>query len=135
MAVSAEFMATVRVVALGVVGLACVGYTGLALMADRPDPVGWYWPATAGLLAGLVITFAALVAGPRQARAATDELYRAVNHRAQRQAYWLSMALFVVLAVAAAQGWIGHRTAMAVLGCLMGASYLLLFVWHDLRTR
>ena len=71
MAVSAEFMATVRVVALGVVGLACVGYAGLALMADRPDPVGWYWPATAGLLAGLVITFAALVAGPRQARAAT----------------------------------------------------------------
>lgn len=130
-----ETMATVRLVALGITGLACVTYAALALVADRPDPVGWYWPGLAGVLATLAITFSAVAAGRQQAGTATDELYRAVNHRAQRQAYWLSMALFVALAVAAAQGWVSPRTALAVLGCLMGAAYLLLFVWHDLRTR
>lgn len=133
--VTSETFSTIRTVLLGLTGLACLGYALAALVMGRPDPVGWYWPASIGSMAGLLIALAALAAGRAKAGQATDDLYHEVNGRAQRQAYWLSMLVFAVLAVSAAQGWVAHRTAMAALGCLMGAAYLLLFVWHDLRLR
>jgi hypothetical protein len=62
-------------------------------------------------------------------------LHDQTNHRAQRHACWLSLALFGAFSLAAAQGWVEFHTAMAAFGCLMGASYLLLFVVYDLRVR
>ena len=133
MSISSETLAWVRIWALGMTGLACVAYATLALAMGRPDPVGWYWPGLIGAAAAVVISVTAFVAGRPQTQAAMDELHQETNHRAQRHAYWLSLALFVGLSGGAALGWVGFNTAMAAFGCLMGASYLLLFVWYDLR--
>jgi hypothetical protein len=134
MTITNETVSRIRVAALGATGLACVTYAALAVWFGRPDPIGWYWPGLAGLAASLVI-MAAFGAGGRGAAAAADELHDEVNHRAQRHAYWLSLALFGALSLSSALGWLEFHTAMAVFGCLMGASYLLLFVLYDLRTR
>lgn len=131
----AEQIATIRTVSLGITGLCCVAYAVLALWQGRPDPVGWYLPGAVGLGSAVLISIAALIAGHNQARMATDDLYKHVTHRAERQAYWVSMALFVVTAVICARGLVDWNTGFAAFGCLMGASFLLLFVWHDLRMR
>lgn len=131
----AEHLATIRTVMLGLTGLSCVGYAVLAFWQGRPDPIGWYVPGTIGAASAMLITVAAFVAGNQQARMATDDLYKHVTHRAERQAYWVSMGLFVVVAILCARGVIDWDTGFAVLGTLMGAAFLLLFVWHDLRMR
>ncbi len=130
-----ENISLIRVVSLGFTGLCCVAYAVAVLITGRPDPVAWYWPGAAGILSFVLITVAALIGGKRAAEAATDELYWAVNHRAERHAYWVSMAFFALIAVLCIQGLVPWRAGFAALGCLMGASFLLLFVWHDLRTR
>jgi hypothetical protein len=131
----ADQIATIRTVLLGITGLCCVAYAALALWQGRPDPVGWYLPGAVGVASAVVIALAALLAGKTQARIATDDLYRHVTQRAERQAYWVSMGLFVLVAVACGREMVDWNTGFAVYGCLMGASFLLLFVWHDLRMR
>lgn len=135
MRIDSEMISRLRTGSLGLTGLACVGYAGLALVQGRPDPVWWWLPGGLGLLSALVIALAAFGAGRRAASEAMDELYQAVSHRAQRQAYWLSMAMFVIIAVLTGRDILDARTGFAVLGTLMGASFLLLFVWHDWRMR
>lgn len=128
-------IAQVRVTLMGLTGLACVAYALGVAITGRPDPVPWYLPGALGVLSALVIAGVALASGRRAAQAATDELYRLVRDRAERGAYWLSMGLFVAVALAVRAGWLAWREGFVVLGCLMGASFLLLFVWHDLRLR
>ncbi|MCB1405512.1 MAG: hypothetical protein KDK01_04430 [Rhodobacteraceae bacterium] len=130
-----ESLSLIRVLSLGVTGLSCLGYAVMALATGVPDPVGWYWPGALGVGAALVITVASLIGGRRAARMATDELYRAVTQRAERQAYWLSLAMFAVVATVCARGLVPWDAGFAAFGCLMGAAFLLLFVWHDLRMR
>jgi hypothetical protein len=134
MSISNETVSTIRVGALGATGLACVTYAALAVWFGRPDPIGWYWPGLVGVAAAIVITVA-FAFGGRGAVAAADELHDQVNHRAQRHAYWLTVIWFGFLSICSALGWLEFHTAMAAFGCLMGASYLLLFVLYDLRTR
>ena len=128
-----ETISRLRAVLLGLTGLGCLAYAVAALAMGRPDPVAWYWPSALGLASGGAIALASVAAGRSAARAAADELFRAVWGRAQGQAYWLSLALFAALGFAAATGAVGWATAYAAQGCLMGAAYLLLFVWNDLR--
>ena len=130
---TAESIAYVRRWVLGLTGLGCVAYALAALALGRPDPVEWYWPSALGAGAGVLITLAFRAASRAEGRAATDELFTLVQGRAQGQAYWLSMALMAALGFAAAGGLIDWNTAFAALGCLMGAAFLLLFVWHDWR--
>lgn len=130
-----EGISAIRLTSLGFTGLCAVAYAVAALMTGRPDPVGWWWPATAGVASAVIITVAAFMGGRGAAKAATDELYRMVTHRAERQAYWVSMALFTGVAVSCSRGLVPWDAGFAALGCLMGASFLLLFVWHDLRMR
>jgi hypothetical protein len=131
----AETIARVRSLLLGLTGIACLAYAGLALWQDRPDPAFWWVPGVFGAASALAIFALALLAGPRAVQAATDEVHTAVSQRAQRQAYWVSMALFLLTALLASPGLLEWRTALAVLGALMGAAFPLLFVWHDVRMR
>ena len=128
-----ETISRLRAVLLGLTGLGCLAYAVAALVAGRPDPVAWYWPSVLGALSGLAIGAVSVRAGRAASRAAADELFRLVWARAQGQAYWVSLAIFAVLGFVAAAGLIGWATAYAAMGCLMGAAFLLLFVWHDLR--
>lgn len=130
-----ELISRLRTVFLGLTGLACVAYALGVVLTGRPDPVAWYIPGALGLFSAFAIMAVSLWAGQGPARAATDELYVAVRRRAEGQAYWLSMALFVAVAVASRMGLIALREGFVVLGCLMGGAFLLLFVWHDLRMR
>ena len=130
-----ERIAAVRTALLGLTGLACVAYALAVIVTGQPNPVPWYLPGALGAMSALAIAAVALVSGRAAAEAATDELYRLVRDRAARGAYWLSMALFVAVVLAARFGLIGWREGFVVLGCLMGAAFLLLFVWHDLRLR
>jgi len=132
---TASHLSTFRTVLLALTGLSCVIYALLAGLQNRPDPIGWYLPGLIGGTAAVLITIAAFVAGQKAAQIATDELYHMVNGRAQRHAYWASMALLVLVAVLAKQEAISWATAFAVLGTLMGASYLLLFVFYEWRLR
>jgi hypothetical protein len=132
---TAERLAFLRVLLLGLTGLCCVGYAALALAQGRPDPVGWYIPGAVGAASAVLIALAALLAGRKQAGMASDDLYRHIRARAERQAYWVSMGLFGVAAVSCANGLIAWNTGFAAYGCLMGGAFLLLFVWHDLRMR
>lgn len=127
---TAEFISPVRPVSFAVAGLGCLGC--LALATGVPGPLGWSWPGALGVAAALVITVTVLTGGRGAAVAATDEMYRAVTRRAGRPAYWLSLALF---AVVCARGLVPWDAGFAAFLCLMGASFLPRFVWHDLRLR
>lgn len=130
-----ERIARVRSVLLGLTGGACVLFALGVLATGRVDPMPWYVPGALGVFSALAIAVTALLSGRRATAAATDELYRLVRDRAGWQAYWLSMAVFVGVALAAKAGLVGWKEGFVVLGCLMGASFLLSFVWHDLRMR
>lgn len=132
---SAETFATIRTLLLGLTGLACLAYALAALVLGRPDPVGWYWPASIGVAAGALITLAAVMAGRARAGQATDDLYRHVHQRAATQGYWLSLVTLALTGAAGGLGWIDWRTAFAAQGTLTGAGFLLSFVWLDLRHR
>ncbi|MCW1932723.1 hypothetical protein [Pararhodobacter zhoushanensis] len=130
-----ETIAAIRTTALGLTGLGCLAYGLAALVLGRPDPVAWYWPSVLGLLAAAVISVAFMAAGRAAATASKDELYRLVWRRASAQAYWASLAIFALFAVLGATGQVVWPAAVAAMGCLMGASFLCLFVLHDLRMR
>lgn len=131
----AETFAILRLTLLGLTGLGCVAYALAAILTGRADPVAWYWPSALGLACGALIALASRAAGGRASRAATDELYWAVWGRAQGQAYWASMAIFALFAVLGSTGVVAWPVAVAAMGCLMGAAFLLLFVLNDLRMR
>lgn len=133
MKISAQSIEKTRFIALLVTSLACFAYAALALLQGRPDPMLWWIPGAFGLGAAALICAVALIAGRSAARAATDELYKATSQRAAASAYWLSLALFALVALLVAFGLADWNTAYAVLGTAMGGSYLALFVWLDWR--
>ncbi|MEP4195724.1 MAG: hypothetical protein ABJL99_08835 [Aliishimia sp.] len=132
---ASEKIAMLRSVLLGLTGLVCVSYAVLAIVQGRPDPMPWFVPGVLGILSGIIISASFARAGPKAIRAATDELHREVNSKAQRHAYWVSLALFVVVSVLSGTAAFDRDTGFAVLGTLMGSSYLLLFVLHEWRMR
>ncbi len=125
----------IRSVTLGLTGLVCLAYAGLALVTGHPEPFAWWIPGAMGLASALIITVSAVIGGRRASEAASDELYQSVNHAAQRHAYWVNIAVFVVIAPLSANGLIDMRTGLAVIGTMMGASYLLLLVVYEFRLR
>lgn len=122
-----------RTVTLGTTGLICLAYALLALAQGRGDPMPWWVPGLAGGLSTLAIFAGAALAGRKATQAASDELHRLVDHKAQRHAYWVSLAVFVVFAVLSGQGVISPDVGFAVIGTSMGAAYLLLFVFYEWR--
>lgn len=132
---TSDHFALIRTILLGLTGLACLAYALGVLALGRPDPVGWYWPATIGGGAGLLIVLAALLAGRERAGQATDDLYVHVHTRAATLGYWLSLVTLALTGAAGGMGWIGWDTAFAAQGTLTGAAFLLAFVVLDLRHR
>jgi len=133
MIVKAHHISSARLGLLAITGLACFAYAALALAQNRPDPFYWWVPGLAGVVSSVLIFALAFAAGRRESRMAMDELYRQTSQRAAAQAYWVSLGLFV-LAVGLIN-WVGldAGAVMASLGTSMGAAYLMLFVFHDLR--
>lgn len=123
--------ARLRTITLGSTGVICLVYAILALLQGRSDPMPWWVPGLAGLLSTAAIFAGAAAAGDKATEAATDELHRLVDHKAQRHAYWVSLAVFVIFAVLSSNGLIAPGVGFAVIGTSMGAAYLLLFVLYE----
>lgn len=128
-----ETIEKTRAILLALTGLACALYAALAFFQGRPNPIYWWIPGAMGVCASLGITLMVFWAGKGAAEMAMDELYRSTTRRAAAGAYWLSLLLFVAMSLSVEGGLTDWPTSYAVLGTLMGASYLWLFVWFDWR--
>lgn len=133
MKISSEIIEKTRSFSLAAAGVSCFAYAGMALFQGRPDPFLWWIPGAFGLGAAVLITLATFIAGRAATDAAMDELYHSTAQRAAAIAYWVSLALFVITALLAKFGIADRATSTAILGTLMGGSYLALFVWLDWR--
>lgn len=132
---SEESFSIIRACVLGLTGLLCLTYAGLALLLGRPDPMPWWIPGAAGLASVVVVWGVALVAGHREAARASDEGYGADNGRAMQLAFWVALLLYPAFALPLHERWLAWPTAFAAMGTLTGATYLLLFAWFGLRLR
>ena len=123
----ANSIATLRLVLLGLTGVACFLFAALAL---------WWWgPAAMGLGSTAVLFAVAWLAGDRQVGMAYDELNAEITRRAAAGAYWISLALFFPFAAGMAWQVMAPGALTAAFGMAMGGIYLIRFVWLDLRLR
>jgi apolipoprotein N-acyltransferase len=122
-----------RRVALGGTGLLCLIYAGGVLVTGRPDPMPFWIPGAAGVVALIVITLGLRM--DRRNMSAMDEGYLADWGRAQRHAYWIALWLYPLFGVLLAAGVITFPAAFAAMGTLSGAAVLILFVIYDMRGR
>lgn len=124
---SADTLARIRFVVLGLAGLTCAAYSALAVLWDTPQPFSPWAPGVAGSLAAVVIWISAVAAGARNAGIAMDELYQAEWARAVQFAYWAGIALFILAAILIGRGVVGQSTGFAAFGTAYGAMPLLAF--------
>ncbi|MEL7100465.1 MAG: hypothetical protein AAGM84_16695 [Pseudomonadota bacterium] len=94
----------------------------------------WWWvPGAAGSVAALGILAVAQFAGPKAARQAMDEHYRALELRAAARTFWAGLLLAILAGVFSALGWFDPATLLAALGTAMAGCYLCLLVFMDVR--
>ncbi|MGH1576964.1 hypothetical protein [Planktotalea sp.] len=129
----AQTLTNVRLIVLGIAGLVCASYSGLAILWDNPQPFSPWLPGIAGVFAAIVITLSAILAGPRNTQIAMDELYRAEWGKAVQISYWIGILLFIAGAVAITRDWISPAAGIAAAGTAYGASPMLLFCLISLR--
>lgn len=124
-----------RTLMLGGTGVLCAVYAMLALAMGRPDPLPIWLTAVAGALAWGVIRTAANAAGADVARQSFDEGYDADCARAQSFGFWTALWMYPVFGGLLWLGWIDWAVALASMGCLTAASFLLRLIWLDVRGR
>ncbi len=133
MKIKAHHLSALRLWLLGLTGATSLGYAGLALAQNQPNPVYWWVPIAVGLITAIVLFLVFLAASSASAKAATDELYRMLNQRAAAEAYWISLVLLILTSVAIGHGLWAPNTLLAATAAAMGGTYLIRFVWLDLR--
>ncbi|MEO0390519.1 MAG: hypothetical protein AAF218_06210 [Pseudomonadota bacterium] len=133
MRVTADGLARLRLVLLGLTGLSCLMFSILALVQARPDPFFWWFPGGLGVVSAAALFASSWMAGEAQADMAYDELNADNQRRAAAWAYWVSLALFAPMAVSNIYGLLPAPALIAAFGTAMGAAYLLRFVWLDVR--
>lgn len=129
-----EQFSNLRSLLSGATGVVCLIYAVLAIVMDRPDPMPIYIPSMLGILTAVVL-FGVSLGFPSSARAATDERYFHIARIAAARAYWLSLAAFVILFIGRSAFHLRIETTVAAFGTLMGAAFLLAFVWGEWRDR
>jgi hypothetical protein len=122
-----------RTILLGIMGLSCLVYAILAIAQNDPQPIWWFIPMTAGLLASVGIAIAFLLGDSSARQMAHDEMYDALNHRAQRHAYWIAVLMYPIFAVIIMTTGLSWETTFAAMGTLTSAAYLLLLTLYEWR--
>jgi hypothetical protein len=135
MTITEENIATVRTCLLTLTGLSCLLYAIMALISNRPDPFWWFIPGALGVFAGLGTTLVFMLATPKVRRMASDEMYIQITHRAQRNAYWMTLAMFPIFAIGVFIFGLEWNTVFAAMGTLTGAVYLLRLTHLEWRAR
>ena len=116
--------------ATGLASLLCA--IGLLATGASDSALSWV-PGLVGAGAAAAIFVAALVAGPKAAVAATDELYQAQNARALRIGYWSALLMYPIFGAAIAMKWTIFSAAFPAMALLTAAAYLLPHVWLTSR--
>ena len=129
MALQDTDISKVRTILLGITGLSCLVYAILAIAQNDPQPIWWFIPMTAGLLASVGIAIAFLLGDSSARQMAHDEM----NHRAQRHAYWIAVLMYPIFAVIIMTTGLSWETTFAAMGTLTGAAYLLLLTFYEWR--
>ena len=124
-------IARFRTVLLGLVGLCCLVYALLSLAQTKPDPVLWYLPWGAGLIATILIFAVFLRADKATRKAASDELYKATMRKAASYAYWVAVGMYPLFFLCVKAFGLNWDTVFAVMGTLTGASYLLILTYLE----
>ncbi len=123
----------VRLGVLSATGAICLSYGVLALAWSEPDPM-WPWlPVIFGVASVAIIALSARMAGARNARIASDELFRAQWHGAVQIGYWAALALYPIFTLLLLNNVTDYPTAFAAMATLTGAAPLLAFLWLSLR--
>ena len=133
MALQDTDISKVRTILLGITGLSCLVYAILAIAQNDPQPIWWFIPMTAGLLASVGIAIAFLLGDSSARQMAHDEMYDELNHRAQRHAYWIAVLMYPIFAVVIMATGLSWETTFAAMGTLTGAAYLLLLTFYEWR--
>lgn len=76
-----------------------------------------------------------MLATPEARTMANDEMHRQITHRAQRNAYWMTLAMFPIFAIGVAMFDLRWNTVFAAMGTLTGAVYLLPLTYLEWRAR
>jgi len=129
----ADTLARIRLIVLGFAGLTCALYALLAVLWNTPQPFSVWGPGAAGITASIVIWISAFVAGERNTGIAMDELYKREWSLAVQFSYWFGIVLFILAAIAVANGMISQSTGVAAFGTAYGASPMLAFCIITLR--
>ena len=86
-------------------------------------------------MSGVVLWATGAVAGDANTERAMDESYYADCARAQQIAFWVAIFMYPAFSVPLALDLIDLAVVFPAMGTLTGATFLLLFVWFDLRGR
>ncbi|MGH1331390.1 MAG: hypothetical protein ACRBBK_10950 [Paracoccaceae bacterium] len=132
---STESLSNTRTTVFALTGGICLFYAIMALASGRPDPISFWIPGIAGLVAAGVLFVSSRIAGRKNALMAFDEGYARDARRAASASYWVALFLYPAFGLLLALRMIEPELTLAVMGTLTGASYLLLQVWFDLRGR
>lgn len=132
---SAETFSNTRLVMFGLTGLACLTYAISAMILSDPRPFAWWIPGGLGVMSGVVLWITGTLVGDENCDRAMDEGYDADSGRAQQIAFWVAIALYPLFSVLMIVDLVTLPVAFAAMGTLTGATFLLLFVWFDLRGR
>jgi len=131
--ISAQTLTRVRFAGLGLAGLICAAYSGLAIAWDTPQPFSPWLPGAAGIAAAVIIWISVFAAGRRNTQIAMDELYQQEWARAVQFSYWMGIVLFIIAAVLIARDVVGQTTGFAAFGTAYGALPMLAFCVITLR--
>ena len=132
---SAETFSNTRIFMFAMTGLACLIYAIMALMTGNPEPFSGWIPGGLGIMSGVVLWATGAVAGDANTERAMDEGYYADSARAQQIAFWVAIFMYPAFSVPLALDLIDLAVVFPAMGTLTGATFLLLFVWFDLRGR
>ncbi|MEP5730669.1 MAG: hypothetical protein ABJL67_15010 [Sulfitobacter sp.] len=125
----------IRMVSLALTGCVCLTYAVLVLATGQPDPMPVWIPGVAGLLALVTIWTSVAVSDTKSIEASFDEGFRADDGKAQKLGFWVAVWLYPVFGVPLYLEWITGFSAIAAMGTLTAAAYLLGTVVFDLRGR
>lgn len=133
MKIKVENIEFTRLICFSIVATSLLLYALLCLSGGTTRPFYWWLPAALGLASTAALFALSFLAGRSIAAQAWDELYHATSRKAAARAYWVSLVLFAAFGVSAAFGIVQSPVGIAAFGTLMGASYLIFFVYLDWR--
>lgn len=130
---SVEKLLLIRRAVFVAIGLTCVFYGAVYLLAGLSNGLNPFLPGLVGVCGAIVLFAASLISGRSITQIVFDELSRAEWRKALTFGYWLAVAMYPIFGIALWQGWVDSPQVFAVMGTLTGGVPLLYYCWLDIR--